>query len=45
MIFLTVVGCEIGGKTYFAGADQRTVTGVWWELWVICCSNSDPLEI
>ena len=29
----------------FAGTDQRTGSGVWWELWVICCTNSDPLEI
>ena len=25
--------------------DQRTGSGVWWDLWVICCTNSDPLEI
>ena len=45
MIFLTVVACEIGRNSYFAGTDQRTGSGVWWELWVICCTNSDPLEI
>ena len=45
MIFLRVVACEIGRNTYFAGTDQRTVSGVWWELWVICCTNSDPWEI
>ena len=32
MIFLTVVACEIGGKRYFAGTDQRTASGDWWEL-------------
>ena len=45
MIFLTVVACEIGRNSYFAGTDQRAGSGVWWELWVICCTNSDPLEI
>ena len=35
MIFLTVVACEIGRNRYFAGTDQRTGSGVWWELWVI----------
>ena len=45
MIFLTVVACEIGRNSYFAGTDQRAESGVWWELWVICCTNSDPLEI
>ena len=47
IIFLTVVACEIGRNTYFPGTDQRTGSGsgVWWELWVICCTNSDPLEI
>ena len=45
MIFLTVVACEIGRNSYFAGTDQRTGSGVWWELWVICCINSDLLEI
>ena len=45
MIFLTVVACEIGRNSYFAGTDQRTGSGVWWEFWVICCVNSDPLEI
>ena len=45
MIFLTVVACEIGRNSCFAGTDQRTGSGVWWELWVICCTNSDPLEI
>ena len=45
MIFLTVVACEIGRNSYFAGTDQRTGSGVWWGLWVICCTNSDPLEI
>ena len=45
MIFLTVVACDIGRNSYFAGMGQRTGSGVWWELWVICCTNSDPLEI
>ena len=45
MIVLTVVACEIGRNSYFAGTDQRTGSGVWWELWVICCTNSVPLEI
>ena len=45
MIFLTVVACEIGRNSYFASTDQRTGSGVWWELWVICCTNSDLLEI
>ena len=45
MIFLTVVACEIGRNSYFAGADQRAGSGVWWEFSVICCTNSDPLEI
>ena len=45
MIFLRVVACEIGRKSYFVGTDQRTGSGGWWELWVICCKNSDPLEI
>ena len=45
MIFLPVVACEIGRNSYFAGTDQRTGSVVCWELWVICCTNSDPLEI
>ena len=45
MIFLTVVACEIGRNSYFGGTDQRAGSGVCWELWVICCTNSDPLEI
>ena len=45
MIFLTVVACEIGSNSYSAGTDQRIGSGLWWELWVICCTNSDPLEI
>ena len=36
---------DIGRNSYFAGMDQRTGSGVWWELWVFCCTNSDPLEI
>ena len=35
----------LGLFSYFAGTDQRTGSGVWWELWIICCTNSDPLEI
>ena len=38
MIFLTVVACEICRNSYFDCADQRTGSGVWWELWVICCT-------
>ena len=45
MIFLTVVACEIGRNSYFVGTDQRTGSGVLSELWVIYCTNSDPLEI
>ena len=45
IIFLTVVACEIGRNSYFAGTDQRTGSGVWWELWVICWTTSDPLEV
>ena len=45
MIFLTVVAYEIGRNRYFAGTDQRTGSGVLWELWVIYGTNSDPLEI
>ena len=32
-------------NSYFAGTDQRAGSGVWWELWVIGCTNSDLLEI
>ena len=45
MIFLTVVVCEIGKNSYFARTDQRAGSGVWWELWVLYCTNSIPLEI
>ena len=45
MLFLTVVACEIGRNRYFAGTDQRTGSGVWWELWLICRAISDPLGI
>ena len=41
MIFLTVIACEIGRNCYFAGTDQRAGSGVWWELWAICFTNSD----
>ena len=44
MIFLTVVACETGRNSYFTGTDQRAGSGVWWELLVIGCTNSDPLE-
>ena len=44
-IFLTVVACETGRNSYLAGTDQRAGSGVWLELWVIGCTNSDPLEI
>ena len=45
MLFLTVVACEIGRNRYFAGTDQRTGSGVWWELWLISRAISDPLGI
>ena len=42
MLFLTVTACKIGRNRYFAGMDQRTGSGVWWGLWVICRTNSEP---
>ena len=34
MIFLTVVACEIGRNSYFAGTDQRTGQQDWWLSWL-----------
>ena len=44
MIFLRVVALENCRNGHFAGTDHRTGSGVW-ELGVVSCKNSDPLEI